>query len=86
LVRVLTRKVRTRHISLTAILGSAVTSRRNRLSISLKVKSLRAGRRPRTCLGGGGTQIIDGAVYLLSREVSFSGGSPWGTRCSQLTC
>ena len=35
-------------------------------------------------LDGGGTQIIDGAVYLPSQEVSFSGGSPSATRCSQL--
>jgi hypothetical protein len=35
-------------------------------------------------LDGGGTQIIDGAVYLPSQEVRFSGGSPSGTRCSQL--
>jgi hypothetical protein len=35
-------------------------------------------------IDGGGTQIIDGAVYLPSQEVSFSGGSPLGTRCSQL--
>jgi len=35
-------------------------------------------------IDGGGAQIIDGAVYLPSQEVSFSGGSPLGTRCSQL--
>jgi hypothetical protein len=35
-------------------------------------------------LDGGGTQIIDGAVYLPSQEISFSGGSPWATRFSQL--
>jgi hypothetical protein len=35
-------------------------------------------------IAGGGTQIIDGAVYLPSQEVSFSGGSALGTRCSQL--
>jgi hypothetical protein len=35
-------------------------------------------------LDGGGTQIIDGAVYLPSQEVRFSGGSPSGMRCSQL--
>lgn len=35
-------------------------------------------------LDGGGAQIIDGAVYLPSQDVSFSGGSPSGMRCSQL--
>jgi hypothetical protein len=38
----------------------------------------------RNMLDGGGAQIIDGAVYLPSQTVSFSGGSPSGTRCSQL--
>jgi hypothetical protein len=33
---------------------------------------------------GGNTQTIDGAVYLPSRRVHYSGGSPSGTRCSQL--
>jgi len=35
-------------------------------------------------LDGGDAQIIDGAVYLPSQTVSFSGGSPSRTRCSQL--
>jgi hypothetical protein len=35
-------------------------------------------------LDGGDTQIIDGAVYMPSQTVSFSGGSPSGTGCSQL--
>jgi hypothetical protein len=38
----------------------------------------------RNTLDGGGAQIIDGAVYLPSQTVGFSGGSPSATRCSQL--
>ena len=33
---------------------------------------------------GGNAQSIDGAVYLPSRRVRYSGGSPSGTRCTQL--
>jgi hypothetical protein len=33
---------------------------------------------------GGTSQNINGAVYLPSREARYSGGSPSGTRCSQL--
>ena len=35
-------------------------------------------------LDGGPTQNINGAIYLPSRRVQYSGGSPSGTRCSQL--
>jgi hypothetical protein len=35
-------------------------------------------------LDGGNTQNINGAIYLPSRRVQYSGGSPSGTRCSQL--
>lgn len=35
-------------------------------------------------LGGGTTQNINGAIYLPSRQVRYSGGSPSGIRCSQL--
>ena len=38
----------------------------------------------RNRLDGGRAQIIDGAVYLPSQTVSFSGGSPSASRCSQL--
>jgi hypothetical protein len=38
----------------------------------------------RNTLDGGGAQIINGVVYMPSQTVSFSGGSPSGTRCSQL--
>jgi len=33
---------------------------------------------------GGGTQQINGAIYLPSRRVEYSGGSPSGKSCSQL--
>ena len=33
---------------------------------------------------GGNTQNINGAIYLPSQDVKFSGGSSAGTRCSQL--
>lgn len=33
---------------------------------------------------GGGTQNINGAIYLPGRQVRYSGGSPSATRCSQL--
>jgi hypothetical protein len=33
---------------------------------------------------GGGSQQINGAIYLPSRRVEYSGGSPSGTSCSQL--
>jgi hypothetical protein len=35
-------------------------------------------------LDGGVTQNVNGALYLPSRRVRYSGGSPSGTRCSQL--
>jgi hypothetical protein len=35
-------------------------------------------------IDGGNTQNINGAIYLPSRRVQYSGGSPSGTRCSQL--
>jgi hypothetical protein len=35
-------------------------------------------------IDGGDTQNINGAVYLPSRRVQYSGGSPYGTHCSQL--
>jgi hypothetical protein len=34
--------------------------------------------------GGGGTQNINGAIYMPGRGVKYSGGSPAATRCSQL--
>src|SRR5271165_144296 len=33
---------------------------------------------------GGGTQQINGAIYLPSRQVMYSGGTPSGASCSQL--
>jgi hypothetical protein len=35
-------------------------------------------------IDGGDTQNINGAIYLPSRRVLYSGGSPAGTHCSQL--
>ena len=35
-------------------------------------------------LDGGDTQNINGVLYLPSRRVRYSGGSPSGIRCSQL--
>jgi hypothetical protein len=35
-------------------------------------------------LAGGNTQNINGAIYLPSRRVDYSGGSPSGIRCNQL--
>jgi hypothetical protein len=35
-------------------------------------------------LGGGPNQNINGTIYLPSLHVQYSGGSPSGTRCSQL--
>jgi hypothetical protein len=33
---------------------------------------------------GDGTQNITGAIYMPDRQVKYSGGSPFATRCSQL--